>query len=419
MRFLESHANSVQLNVVTAVADNSTAVFCRGRATSTSTAALGEGKDLAPPAATVPDDLARDTYCILGAPIDAIELAEAVRRINAVALGVTPFLISTVNVNFLATIAVNAEFRAAVCLSDLCTADGMPIVWISHLLGIPIKRRVAGSDMFDLLRVPQTAGRQLKLFLFGGAEGAAAAAATELNANPGGLHCVGSLNPGFGSVDDLSADAIVETINASGAQILIAALGAEKGQAWLLRNHHRLRPPIRSHLGAAVNFAAGTVKRSPRILRHLGLEWLWRIKEEPYLWRRYAHDGGVLLWLLLTRVLPLAIAVRWHRLWAHKSSSLGIKETQDASAIVLSMSGHAIAPHVPQAASRMRHCLADQKHLIIDLSAIRRIDARFFGLFLMLRKQVKSRHHRLKFIGVSPRLRRLFRQHGAEFLLSE
>jgi N-acetylglucosaminyldiphosphoundecaprenol N-acetyl-beta-D-mannosaminyltransferase len=405
--------------MVTVVANNSTAVFCRGHAPSTSAAPLREGKDLAPPATTVPDDLERETYCILGAPIDAIELAEAVRRISAAALGATPFLISTVNINFLATAAVNAKFREAVCLSDLCTADGMPIIWISRLLGIPIKRRVAGSDMFDLLRVPRAAGRQLKLFLFGGGEGAAAAAATVLNASPGGLHCVGSLNPGFGSVDDLSADGIVETINASGAQILIAALGAEKGQAWLLRNHHRLRPAIRSHLGAAINFAAGTVKRAPRILCHLGLEWLWRIKEEPHLWRRYAHDGGVLLRLFVTRVLPLAMAAQWRRLIIRKPQELQINEAHDHAATILSLSGDAIARYLPQAMSYFRQSIVTEKPLKIDLSSIRHIDARFFGLFLMLRKRLNSKAAGLKFIGITPRLARLFKLHGVEFLLSE
>ena len=334
--------------MLTAVADDSTAVFYRGHARSTSVALLNEGNDPAPPAVTAPDDLARDVYCILGAPIDAIELAEAVRRISAAALGATPFLISTVNVNFLATTAVNAEFREAVCLSDLCTADGMPIVWISRLLGIPIKRRVAGSDMFDLLRVPQTAGRQLKLFLLGGVEGAAAAAATELNANPGGLHCVGSLNPGFGSVDDLSADAIVEKRSMPAERkSSIAALGAEKGQAWLLRNHQRLRPPDpqpsrcsgQFRRGHSQAFASYLVPFGPRIM---AMAYQGR---EPYLWRRYAHDGGVLLWLLATRVLPLAIAVRWHRLWAHKIVIAGHqRDPSDASAIVLSMSGHADRP---------------------------------------------------------------------------
>ena len=111
----------------------------------------------------------------------------------------------------------------------------------------------------------------------------------------------------------MSRDHIIDKVNASDADFLAVSLGAKKGQLWLHRNHKRLTIPVRAHLGAAINFQAGTVKRAPTWLRAWGLEWLWRIKEEPHLWRRYAHDGWVLLGLIFTRVLPLAVANRWSR----------------------------------------------------------------------------------------------------------
>jgi N-acetylglucosaminyldiphosphoundecaprenol N-acetyl-beta-D-mannosaminyltransferase len=401
----------------TVAARNSAAVFAYSTASAASLAVLGAKAEDTSFAADR-DDLARDVYCILGLPIDAVELPEAVRRIDAAARG-APFLISTVNVNFLVTSAADAEFRDAVVLSDLCTSDGMPIVWIAWLLGMPIKHRVAGSDIFDTLKGERETARPLRLFLFGGAEGAAATAATALNGNSGGLHCVGSIYPGYGNIEDMSKDVIINAINDSRADILIVALGAAKGQKWLLRNHHRLRPPIRSHLGAAVNFAAGTVKRSPLILRQLGLEWLWRIKEEPHLWRRYAHDGGVLLRLFVTRVLPLAIAAQWQRLRAQKPQEFQITQAHDDAATTVSLSGDATVRYVHQAISCFRQALASEKQLVIDLSSLRLIDARFFGLFLMLRKRLNSKTTGLKFIGVSRRLARLFELHGVEFLLAE
>src|SRR5205823_4093092 len=80
-----------------------------------------------------------------------------------------------------------------------------------------------------------------------------------------------------------------------------------KGQEWLVRNHSRLTIPIRSHLGATINFQAGTVRRAPEFLRAVGMEWLWRIKEEPYLWRRYVRDGTALLRLILLQMVPLTL----------------------------------------------------------------------------------------------------------------
>ena len=225
---------------------------------------------------------------------------------KSAAAGRTAFLISTANLNFLVNSQLDRDFRESLLLSDLCTADGMSIILIARLIGIPIENRIAGSDIFDALKAEHGFENPLKIFLFGGPEGVAAAASTALNSQPSGLHCVGSFYPGFCSVDEMSQDEIIDKINSSGADFLMASLGARKGQLWLLRNHHRLLIPVRAHLGATVNFQAGTVRRAPPTMRKFGLEWLWRIKEERYLWRRYWNDGRVLLRLLLTRILPLS-----------------------------------------------------------------------------------------------------------------
>src|SRR6266571_485866 len=160
------------------------------------------------------DDLSREVYCILGIPIDALEMPAVVERIEAAAARAGPYLISTPNLNFLVRSQADAEFRESLLLSDLCPADGMPIVWIARLLGIPTPR-IAGSDIFDVLKASPGAARPLKVFLFGGPEGVAAAACRALNAASGGLGCVGWIYPRFGSVEDMSQDEIIATINAS------------------------------------------------------------------------------------------------------------------------------------------------------------------------------------------------------------
>ena len=135
--------------------------------------------------------------------------------------------------------------------------------------------------------------RPIKTFLFGGAAGIAALVEHSLNLRPQGLSCVGSFYPGFGTVDLMSTDEILNTINSSRAEFLAVALNASKGQTWLHRNHNRLQIPIRAQLGAAINFQAGTLKRAPNSFRKLGFEWLWRIKEEPYLWRRFRRRRNI------------------------------------------------------------------------------------------------------------------------------
>lgn len=370
--------------------------------------------------ANLADDLSREVYCILGLPMDAVEMPEVLRRIEAAAAGRAPFLISTANVNFLVISQSDQEFMESILLSDLCLTDGMPIVWIARLLGLPIKHRIAGSDVFTAMRSGQNAGRPLKLFLFGGPSGVAAAAAKAINVATDRLQCVGFLHPGFGTVEEMSRPQLINQINASGADFLVVSLGAHKGHSWLMRNHRQLRVPVRSHFGAVMNFEAGTVKRAPQGLARLGFEWVWRIKEEPHLWRRYWHDGRVLIGLLLARILPLVAAAQWQRFgWPGKPQNLRLEQTQRPASLTLRLVGDATAPHAAHAEAWFRSALRDGKPLSIDLTATRIIDARFFGLLLMLRKCLKSTGLDLKFIGVSRRLRRLFHLHGVEYLLAE
>jgi N-acetylglucosaminyldiphosphoundecaprenol N-acetyl-beta-D-mannosaminyltransferase len=366
---------------------------------------------------SVPDDLSRNVYCVLGIPVDAIGMPEILSRIRAAASSRTRFLISTPNLNFLASSLSDSEFRESLLLSDLCPADGMSIVWVARLLGVPISDRVTGADIFDELRTDYGVPVPLSVFLFGGPEGVAAMACRALNSRAAGLRCVGSYFPGFGTVDDMGADEIIENVNASGADFLAVSLGARKGQSWLLRNHSRLRIPVRVHLGATVNFQAGTVRRAPRPLQRLGFEWLWRIKEEPHLWRRYFNDGIVLLRLLLTHVLPL-------HFWNLRNRQEGdrkvfsVVQTQNQHSVTLQLAGDATAPNVAKAISAFSGAVNTSKRVLIDFSGTRTIDARFLGLLLMVNKQLKVRGANPTLIGLSPQLHKLFRLHGLEFLIS-
>jgi N-acetylglucosaminyldiphosphoundecaprenol N-acetyl-beta-D-mannosaminyltransferase len=364
-------------------------------------------------------NLARSVYCVLGMPIDAVNIATVVDKIEAAAANRAVFLVSTPNLNFLVNSLLDRDFRDLLLDSDLCPPDGAPIVWIARLLGLPIKERATGADLLDRLQVRGAAARPLRIFLFGGAAGVAAAAATKLNAQPGGLNCVGTLDPGFCDVSEMSRDHIIHSVNSSGADFLAVSLGAKKGQRWLQQNHDRLTIPVRSHLGAAINFQAGIVKRAPSMVRAWGLEWLWRIKEERYLWKRYRDDGLVLLRLLLTRVLPLAIIFRWHRFKRkHKLDDLLIDMRHNGPTVRISLCGVASEGNVQKATSFFREALGSKRDIMIDLSEIRLIDARFLGLLLMLRKGLRSQGAKLTFIGVSPGIKRIFRLSELEFLLS-
>jgi N-acetylglucosaminyldiphosphoundecaprenol N-acetyl-beta-D-mannosaminyltransferase len=366
------------------------------------------------------DELSRQVFGVLGIPIDVTGLLTLLRKLEAAVKYRKPFLISTPNVNFLITSQGEKQFRECLLLSDLCPVDGMPIVWIARLLGIPIKDRVSGADLFDALKLADRFDRRLGVFLFGGADELAALVGKNLNARSSGLKCVGTLNPGFGTVDEMSNEQIIGAINASGADILAVFLNAKKAQAWLLQNHDRLRIPVRAQFGATINFEAGIINRAPPFVRSAGLEWLWRIKEEPYLWRRYWTDGKSLLRLFLTGALPLAVDSLWTRFrsaWTGRGLQIELRE--EAHAVVVRLSGLAIAVHIDEAIKAFRQALGKEKPIDVDVSRIRLLDPRFFGLLLMVRKQLRRRGQALRFIGLSPAILRAFRLNRFEFLLSD
>ena len=363
-----------------------------------------------------PDDLHRDVYNVLGIPIDAVDIRGVWRHIEIAVETRTPYLISTPNLNYLVNSQVDAEFRASLLFSRLCPADGMPLVWIAKLIGVRNLKRVPGSDMFGAASLE----RPLKVLFFGSTERVAAAAAKTIETMSPHLKCVGWVCPGFGTLVELSRDALLDEVNSTAADFLVVALGAKKGQQWLLHNHHRLRIPVRAHLGATINFLAGEVVRAPRLLQKTGTEWLWRIWQEPYLWKRYWRDGWAFCDLLLRRVFPLAVLAQLQRAkLLHKDRYFSIEQSEAAHQITLRLSGFAIADQVEKMIAAFESALAFKKSIVLDLSETRSIDARVLGLILMLRKAIsETPDTKLMVANPGNGVRKLLYLHGVDYLLS-
>ena len=359
------------------------------------------------------DNLSRDVFGIIGLPIDVIDLEGLLKKIDAAVGKRTPFLLSTPNVNFLMMSQSDEGFRESLLNSDLCPVDGMPLLWVARLLGIPLQQRLSGADIFDELRL-RTISPKLKVFLFGGGDGIADTVAKKLNEADSGMACVGSLNPGFGSVDEMSRASTFDVINSSEADLLTVFLSAQKAQYWLLKNHDRLNVPVRVQLGATINLQAGKIRRAPRFVRKLGFEWLWRIKEEPYLWRRYWRDGVGLSMLFVTKIAPLALEERRQRF---SRAPFEVAYSEGLRTVSLKLSGPATNWHINKAIPNFRTALGARKAISIDLSAASAVGTRFFGLFIVLRKEAALRGCAVEFINPPPRIRRKFRRNGFEFLL--
>jgi N-acetylglucosaminyldiphosphoundecaprenol N-acetyl-beta-D-mannosaminyltransferase len=358
-----------------------------------------------------PDDLARDVFCLLGTPVDGIAMQESVDRIDAAIKTRTPFLVSTPNINFIVNAARDGAFKETLVFSDLCLPDGMWLVRLGRLLGIPLASRVAGSDLLEALKARRTREDPVRLCLFGGTDSAGRGASMAINARDDGLRCAGAVNPGFGSIEDMSADGLLSAVNSTEADFLLVALGAQKGQAWLHANHARLTAPVRAHLGATINFYAGSVKRAPRRWQRWGLEWAWRIKEEPQLWRRYAHDAGAVAGMFLHRIAPLLLWSLYLRL---AGEGLTIKEGVGRGRRVISLAGALTGANAAAIASALRAATSAGDDFILDLSGARAVDARFAGLLWMLHKTLARRGRKARIEGAPPLIRRLLALYGFE-----
>jgi N-acetylglucosaminyldiphosphoundecaprenol N-acetyl-beta-D-mannosaminyltransferase len=359
-------------------------------------------------------DFDRDVYCVMGVPVDAITMQAAVERVRHAAFSGTRCFVSTPNLNFVMAAKGDPEFRNSVLHSDLSLADGMPLVWVARILRLPIRERVSGAGLFESLL--RHSGPPVTIYFFGGPDGAAEAAAERVSQVGGGLRCVGFESPGYGSVDELSDNERIERINRSGAQFVIVSLGAKKGQAWIERNRARLHAPVIAHLGAVLNFAAGNVRRAPEWIQGLGVEWLWRIKEEPGLWRRYWSDGGALLGELLSRVLPQVVqrALRLSSKQGEPAATVSMSVVDKRA--TLSLCGAWTGTSHGKLREVLRDCHARAPDLELQLSQATRLDDRCLGV-LLLASGAYGAPRRMTLVDPAPGVAQALNQRGAGFLM--
>ena len=344
--------------------------------------------DFAQTRARVVRQLGRPVHWVLGLPFDAVTLGEAVGRIAAAVNERTPLFMSTPNLNFLIASQRNAAFQRSVLNSDLSVADGMPILWIARLLGISLPERVAGSDIFEALMRGEAG--PIKVFLFGGEEGVGAQAAERINAAGGAVQCVGHHCPGFGTIEDMSSPEVIAQINACQPDFVLVALGAGKGQAWIEHNRAQLSAPVISHLGAVINFAAGTVSRAPRWMQKSGLEWLWRIKEEPKLVQRYVRDGMALLGLMLGNVLPLMLLNLRRRMGLARPCATRVEPQEDR--VMVELEGHWNASAREGLIRAVRDIAPRETPCEIRIDKLRDPDSSLLGLIHLMTHGVPTTH---------------------------
>ena len=355
----------------------------------------------------------RNVWCLLGLPFDAVTMDQTLDKIYHAVDTREKCFISTPNLNFLITSQKDNEFRNSVINSDLSVADGKPLIWMARLLNIPLPERVAGSDIIENLIENRQDHKPIKVFFFGGQDGIAELACQKLNTDNSGLHCVGFHNPGFGSIEEMSSPDIINTINESGADFVIVSLGAKKGQAWIEKNNRVLDAPVISHLGAVVNFIAGTVVRSPKAMQRFGLEWIWRIKEEPMLWKRYMHDGASLVLIFLFKLIPSFFIQRRNKSIKNNLDLSDVIKTNES--VVLKLTGTMFKDDI-LSFDNLVQSLTPFKLITMNIVDVSFIDSPFLAYIQQLKFRLNKKSIEVKII-TSPNIKSIFGYNNCDYLL--
>jgi len=221
---------------------------------------------------------------IFDIPIDNLTVEETLQKIEEFIRSGRVHQHVVVNVDKIVKAQRDAKLREVIRSCDLINVDGQPVVWMSRWLGQPLKERVNGTDLMMAL-IERSAQKGYRPFFLGAREEIVTKLAQTLQAQYPQLRVAG-WHDGYWSVEE--EPAVVEQIRRSRADILFVAISSPKKEIFLGRWKGELGVPFMMGVGGSFDVAAGHVKRAPRWMQKTGLEWLYRLIQEPArMWRRY------------------------------------------------------------------------------------------------------------------------------------
>ena len=225
---------------------------------------------------------------LVGVPIAVTDYQRALRWIEETIDADQRGYVCVSNVHALMAAEEDPDLRAALLGSSLNVPDGMPLVWTLNHLGHQLPDRVYGPELMAraCARAVQTGQR---FYLYGGRnQGALVQLALNLRTRFPGIQIVGGYSPPHRALTPEEEVSVVREINASDADVVWVGIGVPKQEKWMATLRPRLDAPVLIGVGAAFDFHAGLVPQAPRILQDAGLEWAYRLVQEPRrLWRRY------------------------------------------------------------------------------------------------------------------------------------
>jgi len=242
---------------------------------------------------------------LLGLSFDAVLMETAVARcLEFCRAQRSPHTVITANGSHLCMMRHDPELGRACRAADLTIADGMSVVWALRALGQPVPERVAGVDLMARL-LAEAGEHRLRVYFLGAKREVVTALVETSRVLHPGIEIAGFRDGYFGLDDHLG---IVEEIRASRAHILFVGMPSPFKETWCERHRQRLEVPVIMGVGGSFDVLAGFIRRSPRWLQRMGLEWFWRLLMEPRkLWKRYLTTNIEFIWLAGREIVALRL----------------------------------------------------------------------------------------------------------------
>lgn len=336
---------------------------------------------------------------MLGVPFDNVTRPQVLARVDEMIRSRRPHYIATANVDFLVQALADIELRRILFDADLVLCDGTPLLWASRWLGNPLPERVAGSDLVPVL-LEEAERKGYRLFFLGGSEEVAEAAMRKLAEKHPKLVVAGRYSPPISSLLEMDHGEIRRRITEARADIVFVSFGCPKQEKWITMNYRELGVPVSIGVGATIDFLAGKVSRAPLWMQRGGLEWVYRLLQEPgRLAKRYGHD---------LRVFGFAILQQWWQLRRrHRGAAPILPEVARAlPAAVGEVSVLRLPARLDAAAvqlERARWEAVDRHHgLVLDLSETIFIDSTGVGLLMRLRRCARTESVGFALAGLQP-----------------
>jgi N-acetylglucosaminyldiphosphoundecaprenol N-acetyl-beta-D-mannosaminyltransferase len=355
-----------------------------------------------------------------------------------------PHYLVTANVDFLVQAQEDVELRRILFDAHLVLCDGTPLVWASRLLGNPLLERVAGADLVPLL-LRAAAEKGYRIFFLGATEESCTQAVNRLRKLHPTLVIADHYSPPFNKLLEMDHDEIKRRILAAKPDLLFVSFGCPKQEKWIAMHYRSLGVPVSAGVGATIDFLAGTVKRAPVWMQRVGLEWIYRLAQEPRrLFKRYFKDLWVFGWKILGQLWQLQLrqtratsrsnprttlpahrgfepalnenpnARQYFSLSSREGAGVRVKFTPTESAVskpqtdakLIKIPARLDLATVCDEAPLLEQAFNDSRHCLLDMSHVQFIDSTGVGLLIRLQKKIRADGHQLVLLAPTSMVRR-------------